>query len=148
MGTADPKGSFVRWQAVVIAQLTYAVNLVLSFAVATLGFQATLLLNDKFTLACAWQKYAFGLSLFLVSTSIAFGIWVVVNRLCDFRATRDAARLREEGAGDSSIEPYRQEYRKLGANTWRLFWWQLGTFGVGTLLSVVTVVGMTVRKFL
>lgn len=146
MGTVDPKGSFVRWQGVAIAQLTYAANLVLTFAVATLGFQATLLLNDKFTLAGAWQKCVFTLSLILIATSIAFGIAVVVNRLRDFRATKEAARLREEEAGDSSIEPYRQLYRRLGVNTWRLFWWQLGTFGIGTALTAAAFIPFAAQK--
>jgi hypothetical protein len=47
----DKKGSFIRWQSTTIEQFTYAVNLILSFAVATLGFQITILLDAKFARA-------------------------------------------------------------------------------------------------
>jgi hypothetical protein len=36
------EGSFVRWQATTLAQLGYAVNLILGFATASLGFALTL----------------------------------------------------------------------------------------------------------
>jgi hypothetical protein len=36
------EGSFVRWQAIALVQLGYAVNLILSFATASLGFALTL----------------------------------------------------------------------------------------------------------
>jgi hypothetical protein len=38
-------GTFIRWQSTTLKQLTYAVNLVLTFSVATLGFQVTTLLD-------------------------------------------------------------------------------------------------------
>lgn len=134
----DPKGSFVRWQSITIGQLTYAINLILSFSVAILGFQVTLLLNEKFNPA-SWQKCAFSFSLFLLVGSIIFGVLVVINRLRDFRATTKAAQKREEGAHEEDIEQYRILYRKLGKNTWCLFWWQVGTFSVGVLFTVFSV---------
>ena len=147
MANQEPKGSFTRWQAVTIGQLTYAVNLVLGFAVATLGFQVALLLNDKFT-PLAWQKCAYALSLLLLAVSVVLGVGVVVNRLRDFRATKEAARLREEGASEAVIEPYRVLYRRLGARTWGLFWWQLGTFSFGVLLTVAAIIGAVGHKLL
>ena len=145
MPSQDPKGSFVRWQSITIDQLTYAVNLVLALSVATLGFQITLLLNDKF-IPEAWQKCAFALSLLLLAVSVIAGIFVVVNRLRDFRATKDAARLREEKASEAIIEPYRVLYRKLGGRTWILFWWQLGTFGAGVVLATFAVLASVGHK--
>lgn len=128
------KGSFVRWQSITIAQLTYSVNLILGFAVATLGFQVTLLLNEKF-LPVGWQKCIFSLSMLTVLMSIGFGIWCVINRLRDFRATMRAARLREDEKPDAEIQPLRDLYTKLGKYTWGLFWWQIATFGVGIVLT-------------
>ena len=32
-----------------------------------------------------------------------------------------------------------QELKKIGENTWRLFWWQIGTFAAGVLLFVLGV---------
>jgi hypothetical protein len=147
MAEEHPKGSFVRWQTVTIGQLTYAVNLILGFAVATLGFQVTLLLNEKFV-PVSWQKCAFALSLVLLSVSILLGIAVVINRLRDFRATMRAARLREQGTAPDALEEQRTLYRRLGAITWNLFWWQLGTFSAGIALAVLSVLASAIQKLL
>ncbi len=141
----SPKGSFIRWQSVTIGQLTYAVNLILGFAVATLGFQIALLLNEKFV-PVSWQKCAFSLSLLLLGLSILLGVAVVINRLRDFRATMTAARLREEEAASEALEEQRSLYRRLGARTWCLFWWQLGTFAVGIALTVLSVLASATQK--
>jgi len=39
----EPIGSFVRWQAITIAQLTFAINIVLGFTGASLAFGVPLL---------------------------------------------------------------------------------------------------------
>lgn len=135
MSDQEPKGSFVRWQAVTIAQLTYAANLLLTFAVATLGFQVALLAGEKFSLPASWQKCLFSVSLLLLGTSILFGLWVVVNRLRSFRATMRAARSREHGWVES-LAKYRALYKSLDARTWFLFWWQVGTFAAGIVLTM------------
>ena len=147
MSTEDPKGSFVRWQAITVGQLTYAINLILGFSVAILGFQVTLLLSSNFILV-SWQKCAFGLSLLLLATSVFFGIMVVINRLRSFRATMRAARAREKGESESIIEQHRSLYRRLDGRTWCLFWWQIGTFGAGVALTVISLVAVASHKFL
>ncbi|MEA3274744.1 MAG: hypothetical protein U9Q81_05510 [Pseudomonadota bacterium] len=140
-----PKGSFVRWQSIMIAQLTYAINLILGFSVATLAFQVTLLLNSDFT-PQSWQKCTFSISLLLLMASVALGLWCVINRLRDFRATTEVARKRESGASDAALEPLRNKYRNLGKMTVGIFWWQVGTFGLGILLTVVSVGGSVASK--
>src|SRR5438445_4474976 len=115
----DPRGSFIRWQSITIGQLSYAVNLFLGFAVATIGFQITLLLDSQFA-PVSWQKCAFSLSLLLLAVSIVFGIAVVINRLGDFLTTMNAARERENDSADSAVEQYRALYRRLGPRTWWL----------------------------
>lgn len=147
MAENDPKGSFIRWQSITIAQLTYAVNLVLGFSIAALAFQVTSLLNENLNPA-SWQKCAFSLSLLSLLTSTGLGIWCVINRLLDFRATKTVARMREEGKSDIEMEPYRALYKRLGKKTWGLFWWQIGTFGVGVLLFVLGVAGSVSEKLL
>lgn len=134
----EPKGSFVRWQSITIAQLTYSVNLILGLAVGSLGFQVALLLNEQFH-PTGWHRCAFGVSILTLLLSIGLGIWCVVNRLRAFRATTKAARLREKGKPVAEIQPYRDLYKKLDKMTWGLFWWQIGTFGVGVVLAVVAV---------
>ena len=147
MPQEEPKGSFVRWQSITIAQLTYSVNLILGLAVAALGFQVALLLNEKFDPA-GWQKCAFGAAMLTLLLSIGLGIWCVINRLRDFRATTKAARLREDGKPDVEIQPYRDLHKKLGERTWGLFWWQIGTFGVGIVFTVLAVWASIGQKLL
>lgn len=137
MDNQEPKGSFVRWQAVTVAQLTYAINLLLTFAVATLGFQVALLAGDKFSLAVSWQKCLFSLSLLFLVFSILFGLAVVVNRLRSFRATMRAARAREKGNSEA-LTTNRALYKLLDPRTWWLFWWQVGTFAAGIVLTVAS----------
>ena len=142
MAKNETEGSFVRWQAITIAQLTYAVNLVLGLSVAALGFVVTLCLNGKFDAISCWQCWLFYfvlLSLGLLAASVGFGVATVINRLRDFRATMKAARLHETGADDQEIKPYRTLYRKLGDATWTLFWWQIGTFTAGIILTSLCV---------
>src|SRR5260370_32619736 len=109
----EPKGSFVRWQSITIAQLTYSVNLLLGFAVVALGCEVALLLNQQFS-PIGWQKCAFSLSVLLLLLSSGLGIWCVINRLRDFRATMRAARMRELNEPDEDIQPYRDLYKRLG----------------------------------
>lgn len=45
---AQSEGSFVRWQAITLTQFGYAVNLILTFAAASLGFALTLVKNQHF----------------------------------------------------------------------------------------------------
>jgi uncharacterized membrane protein YbhN (UPF0104 family) len=123
MAEDNQKDRFVRWQSITIGQLTYAINLILTFSVATLGFQITLLFNDKFT-PTSWHKCAFSLSMLLMAVSIGFGITCVINRLRDFRATETVARMEKDGKPDLEIDPHRKLYEKLGGRTWQLLWWQ------------------------
>ena len=137
----------MRWQSLTIAQLTYSVNLILGLAFAAFGFQVTLLLNEEFH-PVGWQKCAFGASMLTLLLSAGLGIWCVINRLRDFRATTRAARLREEGKPDHEIQPYRDLYKKLSERTWALFWWQIGTLGVGIVFTALGVWASLSQKLL
>lgn len=147
MNKDEPRGSFIRWQSTTISQLTYAVNLILGLSVGALGFQVTLLLNEKFT-PISWQKCVFSISTFLLILSVAIGIWCVINRLRDFRATEKAARMRKNEKPNEEIQPYRDLYKKLGKRTWILFWWQVGTFGIGIFFTILSVMASLSQKLL
>ncbi len=138
MDDQKPKGSFVRWQTIAVTQLTYSINLLLTFAVATLAYQVTLLGGEKFFLAASWQKCLFSSSLLFLGASILFGIYVVVNRLRSFRATMQAAWAREKG-NTEILATNRALYKVLDSHTWWLFWWQAGTFTAGIVLTVISV---------
>ena len=57
MSGKEPKGSFVRWQAITVTQLTYTVNLLIGLAVAAVGFQVTLLLSCKLHLVTSQKGF-------------------------------------------------------------------------------------------
>lgn len=147
MATDSPKDSFVRWQSTTISQLTYAVNLVLGLSVAALAFQVSTLLNEGFN-PIGWQKCAFSISLLALLISVGLGICCVVNRLRDFRVTAKVARMREQNKSEEDMEPFRVLSNKLGGRTWGIFWWQIGTFGVGMLLLVLGIAGSVSQKLL
>ena len=147
MSNGDQDGSFVRWQAITISQLTYAINLILGFSVATLAFGVTILLNDKFV-PIGWQKCTFSLSLIILLVSIGFGIYCVINRLRDFRLTMRIARKKEKGATEQKLQPLQELSQSIGHRTWAIFWWQIGTFGIGMFLMVIGVLVSVSSKLL
>ena len=62
-----------------------------------------------------------------------------------------ASPFRGEVKGDTatlSIQPYRDLYKKLGERTWALFWWQIGTLGVGIVFTVLAVWASLSQKLL
>lgn len=146
MSVDQKETSFVHWQSVTIEQLTHGINLILGLSTAGLGFEISLLLKNEFN-PISWQKPFFLISLLLFLFSICFGILCVINRLRDFRATKNAARLREKGAASSEVKKHRDIYERLGKRTWKLFWFQIVTFGLGILLVVVAIGGVVWKKF-
>jgi hypothetical protein len=134
----NKRDAFVRWQGITISQLTYAINLILALAVATLGFGVTLLLNKEFVLI-SWQKCIISAALLTLLASVGLGIWCVVNRLRDFRATEQVTCMLQKGLDDSEIQHLRALSDRLGKKTWSIFWWHIGTFGIGVVLVVVGV---------
>ena len=143
MSTNGGNEEFVRWQGVTISQLTQAVSVVLGLAVAALGFDVTLLMNREFV-PVSWQKCVFAIACLALLASVGLGIWCVVNRLRDFRATMKAARDGNSAAADEA----RALASRLGQTTWGLFWWQIGTFGTGVVSTVAVVAGAYASKLL
>ena len=129
------KESFVRWQGITITQLGYAVNLILGFATASLGFSLTLLKDKDFVLK-GWGEALFLLSLLALLLSILFGIWCAINRLHDFRETTQIARDRER-LDDTLLQQKRDDVDKLGERTWRLFKIQFWSFAAGLVALTV-----------
>ncbi|WP_018277070.1 hypothetical protein WKI13_15270 [Teredinibacter turnerae] len=145
MNQNESQDSFIRWQAITISQLTYALNLILGLSVATLAFQVSLLLNKDFC-PVSWQKITFPISMLLLLSSVAFGLWCVINRLKDFQITTKIARKRESGATKEELQTLRDFCTKLGKRTWGIFWCQIGTFGTGVFLTIISVGGSVAFK--
>jgi uncharacterized membrane protein len=139
------EGSFVRWQAITIAQLGFTSNLILTLAVASLGFSLTLVKDNDFTSSC-WARCLLVISIVGLLIALALGIWCALNRLADFRMTAQIARGREklptmtseQGNADreKDLNEKRKEVKQLGNRTWTLFYWQVGTFAAGILALI------------
>lgn len=132
------EGSYVRWQAIAIEQLGYAVGLILGFATASLGFALALVKDQNYAPGC-WGKFFMLTSIASLILSVGLGLSCVINRLCDVRKTRSIARDRENWERehistdeiDKRLQVRRAETKKIGQRTWLLLWWQIGTFALG-----------------
>jgi hypothetical protein len=112
--------SKARWQAITIAQLSYSINLFLTFTVAALGFSTSLLLNDNFVPE-SWKACTFYFAVFLFLISGAFGIWRSINRLRDFWATSKITRIRDKKDKEVETQNLRLLSKSLGKKTWAYF---------------------------
>jgi len=80
--------------------------------------------------------------------SIGIGIFVITNRLRDFRLTQEIARRREDNATDQELDADRKQSLVLGDRTWVLFTRQICSFGVGIFFAVLSVSASAALKVL
>ena len=140
---AHSEASFVRWQAVTIAQFGQATNLFLAFGGATLGFVLSIA-KDPQSLAGCWRKCFLVAAAVSLLLSLLFGGLCAINRLCDFRKTAQIAKHRERWERqavatawiDNQLSAHRLEVKKLGKRTWRLFCLQTSTLGAGLVFLI------------
>src|SRR5205823_8872522 len=95
MQADDSEGAPAHWQSVIRAQFTSAGYVMLALSVAALGFQMVFVLNAQFDAGDPWQRAALVaalLALLVLFLSVAMGLFLVVNRVRDLRATLLAAR--------------------------------------------------------
>lgn len=161
MAESMAEGRFVRWQSSTRIQLGYIANLILTFATASLGFSLNLLKDDLPNGSACFSSSPIEFAIPAFLGSIALGIWCAINRLHDFRETAQMAKTRERmeregkrlGSDDkmtrNEVNAYLKEWRTLngrrGTFTWTLFYWQIGTFGVGVLFLVAAFIGSRLR---
>ena len=117
-----------RWQGIRIAQLGTCISLFLTFAVATLGFSITLLVDKDYKIVECFPKFCFLSAIVSGCLSILFGSLACLTRLRDFRITAKIVRFRDAEGYRDKIEEYRKESNCFGKRTWRRFWWQLVAF--------------------
>jgi hypothetical protein len=136
--------SFVRWQATTISQLGYAINLILSLSVASLGF-SLLLIKDQDFRPGFWTRLLIDLSVAFLILSVCVGVGCVINRLQDFRKTASIARDRKDWQNvgltkeetDLKLRERRATVERLGKRTWKLFYAQISTFILGVILLTI-----------
>ena len=129
--------SYLKWQNIRISQLGFANNLIIALAVALLGYIIDFIQTENLTLNC-FQKFLFWIGSSLIIVSIGLGIFVVLNRLEDFKITARIARKRGNKERDG-IENDRIISKGLGKKTWNGFIWQVSTFIVSFLILLTMI---------
>lgn len=134
----------IRWQSNTNQQLGHANNLLLAFAVATMGFEFNLLVSQPpESLRCLVPGFA--ISLMFLGLSFVVGVLVTFNRLEDFRQSAAAARADEDNdAAAHAVHSARA--KELGPKTKCGFTAQLCTFGIGLLVGVITLAVLVLRR--
>lgn len=127
---AEENDKCQRWRKITIDQFGYALNLTLTFAIATLGY-CFVLLKDKDFAPIPSAKCTMILSLSALALSAICGFICVLNRLLDFRGTARRACNHPKA-------PTKDELRDMGNITWVLFYVQLGAFAIGVGALAVT----------
>ena len=143
MTSENKEDAPIRWQNIAIAQLGYTVNLVLALTVATLGFEINLLTQkNELTEIEKWVFLAAGIFL---SGAFVIGLLCVINRLRDFRITRNLAK---ESKGLSiEIDKMRKHSEWLGRLSWIFFWFQMVAFGLGVVSMTIGLFCILIAKF-
>ena len=135
--TENGKEPFVRWQGKSIDYLSYAINLILGFSIAGLGY-CTSLLRDTSFLPSGWAKALFGISLVLLILASTVGVACILNRLKDFRDTAAIARKKSKKEYDEELEELRELVGIISKRTRFLFKWQVCLFGFGVLFLILS----------
>lgn len=124
--TTPPKNErFVRWQKIAIDQLGYALNVILTFAVASLAYCFSLL-RDKEFIPPDSAKSALMVAMVAFTFSAIAGLACTLNRLSDFRQTARRAR-------DHPDKLTKAEVDAIGAVTWVIFGSQVFAFAIGAV---------------
>ena len=126
---------YQRWREYSITHLTFAINLLLSFGVAGLGFSMHLLTGNEFHVSGA-QTLFFLVALVGFAVSLVCGFSAVLTRQRDFRLT---AQTIKEGKAEERDE-LRGITTKLGKVTFRLFKVQTVALAVSSVALFVCLI--------
>lgn len=128
MAAEDDK--FQRWQKITLDHMGYALNLILTFAIAGLGYCFVLLKDSEFC-PTPTARSMFLISLVAMSICAVAGFASILIRLWDFRMTTRRAH-------NDPLAPSLEEVRLFGKVTWRLLFFQIAVFAIGTLFLAIT----------
>lgn len=109
-----------RWQNYRITQLSFSINLFLTFSVASIAYLVNLLLNSK------EEEQVLELVLLVWTSSAGAGCVATVTRLLDYRFT--AQKIVRENKWNTFFS------KNLGKVTWGFFWVQLILYPTGAFL--------------
>ena len=120
----NTKERYVRWQNYRITQFSFAINLFLGFAIASLAFA----MNAKFDRK-AIPVEVLNVTIVWWGISVLAGVLATLVRLLDFRYT--AQKIMHGGAFNEFMARY------CGPITWSIFWIQVGSYALGAYLFVM-----------
>ena len=125
----DPREQerYVRWQDYRITQLSFAINLFLGFAVASLGYVINIKLEQKAHAGIPLESV-----IIWFGVSALFGCIATLSRLLDFRYT--ARKIKDGGNFNAFMGNY------CGPVTWGCFWVQVLSYAVGAFLFIYGVI--------
>jgi len=126
---------FVRWQGYSMGQLTFALNMFFGLSVGALAF-AFSLVRDKEWVLTGCPKLVFQIGLVSLCLAVFASCAAVISRLFDYRYTAQKVRADEKEEGEESAI-FKYKSSMLGRLTWRLFWAQVLTLGLG-LVGLIT----------
>ena len=129
------KDRFIRWQKITTNQLSFLNYLIIIMGGGVLAFEINLIFPES-QFSIEQIKIILLSSLFL-SLSIILGLFTAINRLRDFRETKNLVKSKWNGDSKENIKQLELETDKLGNWTWRFFWGQLGLFILGIFILAV-----------
>jgi hypothetical protein len=114
---------YVRWQNYRITQLSFAINLFLGFAVASLAYIINLKLEQK-----AHGSIQLETVIIYFAVSALLGCIATMSKLLDYRYT--ARKIKDGGRFNAFMARY------CGPVTWGCFWGQVVSYTIGAYLFI------------
>ena len=135
---------YIRWQNYRITQLSFSINLFLTFGVASIGFWTKLIMDDNFIIH-GTEKSHFYYAFYWLSSSIGSGVFATITRLIDFRYTAFKIRKKYKGS-KSKLVNFIAKY--VGHLTWIFFGVQTGSLTIGIFFLLESILAVHMDKFI
>ena len=132
----EKKDALRRYEEIRRDHLGAAINLIFGLSSAAVGF-CLLRITDKDSVFTRPGSCFFVLATLTFITTVAICITSTWTRLRDFRLTVRRVRRKLRGADDAELKRLHETTKRLGKWTWRLFYLQLATFGLGVVLLTI-----------
>jgi uncharacterized membrane protein YhaH (DUF805 family) len=139
------KDRFIRWQRITIEQLGFVNNLFLVFSAGVFTYFNSFI-NDATVLHHS-VKLIFIISVIFNIISFLSGVFCALNRLSDFRLTKDIAKDVSAGLPSAKLSGDRALTKVLGYVTWILFHIQVYTLLLAWIFILLLVYLNNYHKF-
>ena len=120
---------YVRWQDHRIVQLSFAINLFLGFAVASLAYVINIKLENR-----THSNIQFETVIICWAASATLGCVATMSKLLDYRHT--ASKIKDGGCFNTFMAKW------CGPVTWGAFWAQVISYAIGAYLFILGVINV------